>query len=148
MDGDLRPRSRRLSADHDAGQGWGYSSPIGADTGFAQPVPATADAPRRSPEVPARDRDEPRRDKQQPAEDKQPTTRAGERQAVRRRRRAPKTPRWKKRLYWIGGAALVAALIVGGVLYYLHARHYENTDDAFIDGHHLAGFGAGRRPRS
>lgn len=31
--------------------------------------------------------------------------------------------------------AVVAVLAVGGFLYYLHARHYEDTDDAFIEGH-------------
>ncbi len=30
---------------------------------------------------------------------------------------------------------VVAGLVVGGVLYYLDARHYESTDDAFVDGH-------------
>ncbi|MBV8916348.1 MAG: HlyD family secretion protein [Acetobacteraceae bacterium] len=44
-------------------------------------------------------------------------------------------PRWKKRLYWAVGLLAAAALIIGGVLYWLHARHYETTDDAFIDGH-------------
>jgi membrane fusion protein (multidrug efflux system) len=47
----------------------------------------------------------------------------------------PPTPRWKKLLYWGIGLIIVAALIIGGVLYWLHARHYESTDDAFIDGH-------------
>jgi membrane fusion protein (multidrug efflux system) len=32
-------------------------------------------------------------------------------------------------------ALLLIALIVGCVLYWLDARHYESTDDAFIDGH-------------
>jgi membrane fusion protein (multidrug efflux system) len=30
-------------------------------------------------------------------------------------------------------ACLIGAGIVGGTLWYLHARHFENTDDAFID---------------
>jgi membrane fusion protein (multidrug efflux system) len=30
-------------------------------------------------------------------------------------------------------ACLIAAAIIAGVLWYLHARHYESTDDAFID---------------
>lgn len=37
-------------------------------------------------------------------------------------------PRWKKALYWVVGLAVLAALILAGVLYYLHARHYESTD--------------------
>ncbi len=43
-------------------------------------------------------------------------------------------PRWKKALYWMVGLLVLAALVTAGVLYYLHARHYETTDDAFIDG--------------
>jgi membrane fusion protein (multidrug efflux system) len=30
-------------------------------------------------------------------------------------------------------AAVVAALLVGGVMWWLHARNYESTDDAFVD---------------
>ena len=29
---------------------------------------------------------------------------------------------------------LIAAGIIAGIAWYLHARHYESTDDAFIDG--------------
>ncbi len=47
----------------------------------------------------------------------------------------PPMPPWKKRLYWIVGIVLVAALITAGVLYWMHARQFETTDDAFIDGH-------------
>ncbi len=47
----------------------------------------------------------------------------------------PPTPRWKKTLYWAAGLLVLAALIIGGVLYWLHARHYETTDDAFVDGY-------------
>lgn len=37
--------------------------------------------------------------------------------------------------YAIGVAAIILiAAVVLGTLYYLHARHYESTDDAFIDG--------------
>jgi membrane fusion protein (multidrug efflux system) len=35
----------------------------------------------------------------------------------------------------IGIVVVVLALIVGGILYWLHARQYESTDDAFIDTH-------------
>ncbi len=33
------------------------------------------------------------------------------------------------------GVLLVGGLLTAGTLYWLDARHYENTDDAFIDGH-------------
>jgi membrane fusion protein (multidrug efflux system) len=35
--------------------------------------------------------------------------------------------------FMIGGIVAVI-LVTGGVLYWLHARHYESTDDAFVDG--------------
>ena len=44
------------------------------------------------------------------------------------------SPRRRFLLFGIGGLVLLAAG-VGGVLYWLHARHYESTDDAFVDGH-------------
>jgi membrane fusion protein (multidrug efflux system) len=46
----------------------------------------------------------------------------------------PPKPGWKKALYWLIAAIAAGALIVGIALYWLEARHYENTDDAFIDG--------------
>ncbi len=47
----------------------------------------------------------------------------------------PPMSRRKKLLYWVIGLLVLTALIIGGVLYWLHARHYETTDDAFIDGY-------------
>jgi len=43
----------------------------------------------------------------------------------------PPSRRWPKIL---AAALIIAALIAAGTLYFLHARHYESTDDAFIDG--------------
>ena len=43
-----------------------------------------------------------------------------------------KMPRWKKLLYWIVGLAVLAALIVAGLLYWLESRHYASTDDAYV----------------
>ena len=43
--------------------------------------------------------------------------------------------RGKKILYWAIGLLVLTGLIIAGVLYWLHARHYENTDDAYVDGH-------------
>ena len=42
---------------------------------------------------------------------------------------------FRKPLFWIILVLVVAAIVVGGLLYYLHARQYESTDDAFIDAH-------------
>jgi len=42
---------------------------------------------------------------------------------------------FKRPLFWIILIAVVAALAIGGTLYWLHARQYESTDDAFVDAH-------------
>ena len=42
---------------------------------------------------------------------------------------------FKKPLFWIILIVVVAALVIGGVLYWLHARQFESTDDAFVDSH-------------
>ena len=48
----------------------------------------------------------------------------------------PKKPSiFAKPLFWIILIVVVALLVVGGVLYWLHARQYETTDDAFVDAH-------------
>lgn len=45
-----------------------------------------------------------------------------------------KRPFWRKHpIALIIGIIVLIAAIVAGVIYYLHARHFENTDDAFID---------------
>lgn len=44
-------------------------------------------------------------------------------------------PLWKRPLFWIVAIAIAAVLILGGLLWWLHARQYESTDDAFIDAH-------------
>src|SRR3569833_492120 len=40
-----------------------------------------------------------------------------------------------KPLFWIVLIGVVAAIAIGGTLYYLHARQFESTDDAFVDAH-------------
>ena len=46
--------------------------------------------------------------------------------------RPKKRPIYKRALFWIiGGGVLIAAVVVG-LLYYLHTRNWETTDDAFI----------------
>ena len=61
--------------------------------------------------------------------------------------RAVFDPKWKsgciRSAGWLVGILLVifviivvaAVAILGGLLYWLHARHYVSTDDAYIDGH-------------
>lgn len=46
-----------------------------------------------------------------------------------------KPPLYKRPLFWIIGGIVLVTLTVGGVLYWLHARQYTSTDDAFVDAH-------------
>ena len=47
---------------------------------------------------------------------------------------ADKRPFWRRRpILTILGIVVLIAAIVAAVLWYLHARHFESTDDAFID---------------
>ena len=42
---------------------------------------------------------------------------------------------FKRPIFWIILVVAVAILVIGGTLYYLHARQYQSTDDAFVDAH-------------
>src|SRR6185312_1208319 len=56
---------------------------------------------------------------------------------------------FSSRSFKIGAAAVALVVIVAGVVWWLHARHYETTDDAFIDTHivHLSPQVSGRVTR-
>ena len=47
----------------------------------------------------------------------------------------PKQSRLRRPIVLLVLGIVVLALIIGGVLWWLHARRYESTDDAFIDVH-------------
>ncbi len=44
-------------------------------------------------------------------------------------------PLYKRPIFWIVLAVVAAVLIIGGLLYWSHARKYASTDDAFVDAH-------------
>ncbi len=44
-------------------------------------------------------------------------------------------PLYERPLFWIIGGIVLFIAIVGGILWWLHARQYESTDDAFVDTH-------------
>jgi membrane fusion protein (multidrug efflux system) len=44
-------------------------------------------------------------------------------------------PLYKRPIFWIVAAIVAAVLIIGGLLYWSHARKYASTDDAFVDAH-------------
>jgi membrane fusion protein (multidrug efflux system) len=44
-------------------------------------------------------------------------------------------PVFRRPAFLIATGLVLILLLVGGVIYWLHARHYVSTDDAYIDGH-------------
>jgi membrane fusion protein (multidrug efflux system) len=44
-------------------------------------------------------------------------------------------PRWRRAFGLVLAAVVAAALVAAGVVWWLSARHFESTDDAFIDGY-------------
>jgi membrane fusion protein (multidrug efflux system) len=42
---------------------------------------------------------------------------------------------FSKPKFWIILILVVGVIVIGGTLYYLHARQFESTDDAFVDAH-------------
>jgi len=120
MDGGSRPR--RSMARRPAE--WGYSAQLDNASLVQAPRSLDWDSP-----PPQRVRPERRPSARSDDPAKDDDARNDERAAK------PPTPRWKKLLYWGLGLLVLAALVIGCVLYWLQARHYENTDDAFIDGY-------------
>jgi membrane fusion protein (multidrug efflux system) len=79
----------------------------------------------------ARGRAESREDRNDNGHQREDSRHSGaEHQSGKRKRSIFRNP-----LLRIGIVVVVLALIVGGILYWLHARQYESTDDAFIDTH-------------
>ena len=117
MDGDFRPRYRRFLTPQTADNSWGYSATLLADIGH--PLTARALAPDELDRTLRRERAAARPENQD--EDEQA--------------KAPAMTPGKKRLY-IAVAAVAAVILIGcGVLYWLYARQFESTDDAFVDGY-------------
>src|SRR5262249_41631714 len=44
-------------------------------------------------------------------------------------------PRWRRPVGIAAAAVVALGVIVAGTLYWLHARNFETTDDAFVDGY-------------
>jgi len=123
MDGGSRPGR---SITRQLGE-WGYSAHI---DNLAPPPPQSLDwgspppqrlRPARKPDAPPSKADQGNKPEADGKNDGEPAKQP--------------TPRWKKLLYWAIGLLVLAALVIAGVLYWLQARHFETTDDAFIDGY-------------
>ncbi len=124
MDGDLKRPRPTPAPEH--GEAWSYSTRLPTDPGHPLTALPQADA---TPQ-----RHAPQRDREEASDKKDPASKDESSDKTDAEPKKPK-PGWKKALYWFIGLAVLAVLIVAGVLYWLHARHFENTDDAFIDGH-------------
>ncbi len=46
-----------------------------------------------------------------------------------------KPPVYKRPLFWIIAAVILIVVVGGGLFYWLNARQYQSTDDAFVDAH-------------
>ncbi len=152
--------SARLPDALGAPQGWGYAVPgIPVPPGTPS-APVRRDGKRRDGGKPARDEpddgkpnnDKPDHDKPgdeagdeeagdgKTAEDKPGNDKPGDKKAGDKDDKAkdaakkPPMPRGKRLLYWFVGLLVLATLVTAGVLYWLNSRHYETTDDAYIDG--------------
>ncbi|MGI8494781.1 MAG: biotin/lipoyl-binding protein [Pyrinomonadaceae bacterium] len=66
------------------------------------------------------------------ASEEVPTEKEAEAETAESDENKPKKPRSKLPFVIIGAIVLIGA--IGGLIYWLNARHYESTDDAFIDG--------------
>ncbi|MBV9990329.1 MAG: HlyD family secretion protein [Alphaproteobacteria bacterium] len=72
-----------------------------------------------------------RRNGQKEGERKDDGDGADDSEAGKKKSKSPFANPWIK----YGGIALIAAVAIAGLLWWLNARQYENTDDAFIDTH-------------
>ncbi len=153
MDGGSRPdKAARPGRDPGHGQ-WGYSARLAGATGLQtwdMPAPAT-------PHPPAWPRTEPVRRGDQPdddsSEDKGAEVKSknkpdddpgnkkadsggkpdGDKSDDEKSAKKPPMSRGKKIIYGFVGLLVLATVITAAVLYWLHSRHFETTDDAFID---------------
>jgi membrane fusion protein (multidrug efflux system) len=84
----------------------------------------------------SRSRHEPRQEKrthQERASEDHPGS--GDRQSKPAKNGKPKKNIFQSRKFRIGALVVLALLIIGGIIWWLIARHYESTDDAFVDAH-------------
>lgn len=131
MDGDARTRRPAPRF----GEGWGYSATIPADLGQPQGVVARAD-----PTPPRHDekgRENKNREDKGKAPDAKPEDKKdeGDKGDGKDAPEKKPTPRWKKALYALIGLVVLVVLVAAAVAYWLYARQFETTDDAFIDGY-------------
>ena len=121
MDGDLHTRLQRRRAPVADGE-YGYSVQI--DPELANPMRVRADtAPQRKQSVP-----------EKPGSSDGDESKSKDDEADEGAEKPPMS-RGRKIMYWAIGLVVLAVIVTAGVLYFLHARHFESTDDAFVDGY-------------
>jgi len=154
MDGGSRPDKAARPGKHPAHGQWGYSARLAGATGpqtWDMPAPATPQPQAWSRTQPVRRGDQPDDDSSEDKEaevksknkpDDDPSNKKadsggkpdGDKSDDEKSAKKPPMSRGKRILYWFIGILVLATLVTIGVLYWLHSRHFETTDDAFIDG--------------
>ena len=131
MDGDARARRNATPI----GEGWGYSVTIPADLGQLQGVVARTNP---MPPMPGGKKADPKGkggkpDKKPEAEEEDGDDNGDSAKGDDAKKKP--MPGWKKALYTLLGLIILAVIIVAAINYWLYARQFETTDNAFIDGY-------------
>lgn len=126
MDGDARTRRNATPS----GEGWGYSATIPADLGQPQGVVARANPPAPVPTGKGTEHGD-----KAGKQDKKPEKEDGEDDGADDKAAKKPTPGWKKALYGLIGLIVLAVIVIAAMAYWLYARQFETTDNAFIDGY-------------
>ncbi len=163
MDGGSRPDETVRPGKRPGRGQWGYSARLADGAGsqaWDQSAPAMPHAPDRPRTQPAGRGDQPevKSPEDKPPEDKRPEERGPGVESKTKPEDRPgnekadgggkpdtdtsddektgkkPTSRGKRIIYTFVGLLILATLVTAGVLYWLHSRHFETTDDAFIDG--------------
>lgn len=125
MDGDARARRNATPV----GEGWGYSATIPAVLGQPQGVIARTNQVSPVPNGKKAHRsDKTGMDKKPEADDED----GGDKGDAAKKK---PMPGWKKALYALIGLIVLATIIIAATAYWLYARQFETTDNAFIDGY-------------
>ena len=133
MDGGTKPERDGVNP-----AGWGYSTrlpdALSAPYAWDRPVRAIPVAPDRTPDAKEKPKDDPKPDEGKDASKGKGDDEKDDKDGEDGKEQKPPMSRGKRILYWFIGLLVLATLITAGVLYWLHSRHFETTDDAFIDG--------------
>ena len=107
---------------------------VAAATEEAQSKTSARDADTETP--PKKDPEAPNQDREESSDDKSEDGKEGRNKNEGKKDGQPKKPPVLKRpAIIVTVAAVLLTVIILGFIYWLHARHFVSTDDAYIDGH-------------